>query len=83
MNFMSLLWVDNPLYHLSNEKDMNVSIAIYGSAFPRPILELIDAPLPDDLQERAEQLDDRIQKRMNSHGQVIKWVRLFCDDATR
>ena len=61
-DFMRLLWVENPLYTLSNEKEMNVSIAIYGSAFPRPFLELIDAPLPDDPQEKAKQLDDRIQQ---------------------
>jgi hypothetical protein len=42
-DFMRLLWVDNSLYRLSNERAMNASIAIYGSTFPRPFLELIDA----------------------------------------
>ena len=62
VDFMRLLWEQNLLYELSNQEKMNVSIAIYNSAFPRPFLELIDAPLPKDAQERAKQLDDRMDE---------------------
>ena len=63
VDFMRLLWgEENLLYELSNAKAMNVSIAIYNSAFPRPFLELIDGPLPEDVQKRAKELDDRMDK---------------------
>ncbi|MCY4373394.1 MAG: hypothetical protein OXC31_06425 [Spirochaetaceae bacterium] len=62
VDFMRLLWEENLLYELSNAKAMNVSIAIYNSAFPRPFLELIDGPLPEDVQKRTKELDDRMDK---------------------
>ena len=82
-DFMRLLWVDNSLYRLSNERAMNASIAIYGSTFPRPFLELIDAPLPEDVQERARELDVRMDKARglawpsNPIGSTVGTTRTF------
>ena len=83
VDFMRLLWVENLLYDLPGAKEMNVSIAIYNSGFPRPFLELIDAALSENPRERAEQLDDRIKKvkklawPSSPHGSTVTTTRAF------
>ena len=83
VKFMILLWVDNPLYDVP--KEMNASIAIYNSAsaFPHRFLELIDTDLPENPQERADELDDRIHgaKKLawpdSPHGSTVTTTRTF------